>query len=80
MAARGGWVIVDDRRGKVEINPRDIMRRNTPIPGWMILQATDRELNSIHAAISAGLENATLRPVVGNELQLPEADRHTMRS
>jgi len=30
---------------------------------------------SIHAAIAAGLENGTLRPVVGKELPLADAPR-----
>jgi len=73
--ARGGRIVVVGSRGKVEIDPRDMMRRNTSILGMMILHATEGELYSIHAAISAGLENATLRPVVGTELPLPEAAR-----
>ena len=31
------------------------------------------ELASIHAALVAGLENGTLRPVIGKELPLAEA-------
>jgi NADPH2:quinone reductase len=70
-----GRVIVVGSRGKVEIDPRDMMRRDASVLGMMILHATEDELNSIHAAISAGLENATLRPVVGKELPLSEAAR-----
>ncbi len=73
--AHRGRVIVVGSRGKVEIDPRDIMRRDASILGMMILHATEGELNSIHAAISAGLENATLRPVVGKELPLSEVVR-----
>lgn len=71
--ARGGRVVVVGSRGKVEIDPRDIMRRDASILGMMILHATEGELRSIYSAISAGLENATLRPVVGKELALSEA-------
>ncbi len=73
--AQGGRVVVVGSRGKVEIDPRDIMRRGASILGMMILHATEGELNSIHSAISAGLENGTLRPVVGKELPLSEAAR-----
>lgn len=71
--AQGGRVVVVGGRGKVEIDPRDIMRRGASILGMVILHATEGELNSIHSAISAGLENGTLRPVVGKELALSEA-------
>jgi len=39
----------------------------------MLFNATPAELDSIHAALAAGLENRTLRPVVGRELPLAEA-------
>ncbi len=73
ILAPGGRVVVVGSRGKVEIDPRDIMRHDASVLGMMILRATDRELMSIHSAISAGLENRTLRPVVEKELPLSEA-------
>ncbi len=73
ILARGGRVVVVGSRGKVEIDPRDIMRRDASVLGMMILHASDRELLSIHSAITAGLENGTLRPVVEKELPLSEA-------
>src|SRR5277367_2417897 len=38
-------------------------------------EITPRELISIHAALGAGLENKTLRPVIGQEIPLAEAGR-----
>jgi NADPH2:quinone reductase len=75
ILARGGRVVIVGSRGKVEIDPRDIMRRDASILGMMILLATEDELRSIYSAISAGLENGVLRPVIGKEFPLSEAAR-----
>ena len=40
-----------------------------------LFAATEADLTEIHAAIGAGLEHGTLRPVVGQELPLEEAPR-----
>jgi NADPH2:quinone reductase len=40
-----------------------------------LFNASPQELQSIHAALGAGLEAGTLRPVVGRELPLSEAAR-----
>jgi NADPH2:quinone reductase len=75
ILTRGGRVVVVGSRGKVEIDPRDAMRHNASILGMMILQASETELYRIHSAVAAGLENGTLRPIVGKELPLSEAAR-----
>ena len=73
MLAPGGRVVVIGNRGSIEINPREAMAREAAILGLILFAATDAELASIHAAIVAGLETGTLRPVVGRELPLAEA-------
>jgi NADPH2:quinone reductase len=75
VLARGGRVVVVGSRGAVEINPRALMTRDASIHGLTLFNATPRELEGIHAAIGAGLENGTLNPVVGRELPLAEAAR-----
>jgi len=75
MLARNGRVIVIGNRGAIEINPRDAMGREADIRGLTLFAATDAELVEAHAAIVAGLENSTLRPIVGQELPLAEAAR-----
>ncbi len=59
----------------MEINPRDAISREATILGMAVFSATERERNSIHAAIGAGLENGTLRPVIGQQMTLAEAPR-----
>jgi len=74
LAARGRVVVVGSR-GPVEINARDIMGRDGSIRAMSLLVAPPEELTGIHAAIYAGLENGTLRPVVGQEIPLADATR-----
>ena len=74
LAARGRVVVIGSR-GPVEINPRDIMGRDGSIRAMSLLVAPAEELAGVHAAIYAGLENGTLRPVVGQEIPLAEAAR-----
>jgi NADPH2:quinone reductase len=75
VLARGGRVVVIGNRGRVEIDPRALMGRDASIHGMSLLNASSQELSSIHAALVAGLENGTLRPVVGREMPLVDAPR-----
>lgn len=75
ILAQNGRVTVIGSRGKVEIDPREAMGRGAAIIGMVLMQATERENLSIHSAIRAGLENGTLRPVIGQEMPLSEAAR-----
>jgi NADPH2:quinone reductase len=70
-----GRVIVIGSRGPVEINPRDAMGRDATIQAMTLFNVTPPEMHSIHAALVAGLENGTLRPVIGQEIPLAEAPR-----
>jgi NADPH:quinone reductase len=75
MVAPGGKVIIVGSRGTVEVNPRDAMMREATVRGLMLFAATERELAGIHAALFVGMENGTLRPVVGQEMPLADAPR-----
>jgi NADPH2:quinone reductase len=73
LLARGGRVVVIGCRGNVEINPREVMIREASIVGMVVFNASARELAGIHAALVAGLESGTLRPIVGKEMPLADA-------
>lgn len=73
ILAPNGRVVIIGSRGTVEIDPRDAMRRDAAILGMVLMNASEREIRSIHAALGAGLENSTLNPVVGKEMPLAEA-------
>jgi len=75
MLAPGGRVVVIGNRGTIEINPRDAMAKESSILGLTLFAATEADLREIHAAIPAGLENGSLRPIVRQELALSEAAR-----
>jgi NADPH2:quinone reductase len=73
VLAKQGRVAVVGSRQPIEINPRDTMSRDASILGMSLMNASEGELAGIHAAIVAGLENGTLRPIVGREMPLSEA-------
>ena len=73
VLAQEGRVVVIGSRGKVEINPRDAMARDAAILGMLVTNASAAEARSIHAALAAGLESGTLRPVIGMEIPLSDA-------
>jgi NADPH2:quinone reductase len=73
LLATRGRVIAIGNRGEITINPRELMARRAAVRGFTLWAATDAEGAEIHAAIAAGLENGTLRPIVGKELPLKEA-------
>ena len=73
VLATNGRVIVVGNRGTVEINARETMGRDADIRGMTLLNATDADLLGIHSAIVAGLENGTLRPVIGQTMPLADA-------
>jgi NADPH2:quinone reductase len=75
VLAPGGRVVVIGSRGSVEINPRDLMGRDGAILAMSLWNASPQDLASIHAALVAGLENETLRPIIRHEIPLSEAPR-----
>lgn len=78
LLAMKGRVVIIGSRGKVEITPRDLMSRDADVRAMMLFNASAAELAEIHAALFAGLENGTLRPIVGREMPLTDAARaHT---
>ena len=75
LLAANGRVIVIGNRGEATINPRELMGRRASIRAFTLWGITLEEEADIHAGLFAGLENGTLRPVVGKELPLAEAAR-----
>ncbi len=73
ILAKGGRVAIIGSRGRVEIDPREAMQRDVDLRGLVMPNMPPEQLASIHAALVAGLENGTLRPVIGKEFPLAEA-------
>jgi NADPH2:quinone reductase len=75
LLATNGRVIIIGNRGEITINPRDLMLRRASARGFTLWAITPSEESEIHAGLIAGLENGSLRPVVGKEMPLAEAAR-----
>lgn len=73
MLAHHGRVVVIGSRGEVTITPRHLMTRDATIHAMLLWNVSSQDEREIHAAIAAGLENATLRPIVGKQIPLAEA-------
>lgn len=73
MIALNGRIIVIGNRGEITINPRMLMLRRAIARGFTLWAATETELRETFAAIGAGLEDGTLRPIVAKELPLKDA-------
>src|SRR5438034_7276227 len=73
ILAKSGRVAIIGSRGRVEIDPPDAMQRDADLRGMVLPNTPPAEMASIHAALVAGLEKGTLRPVIGKEFPLAEA-------
>ncbi len=75
LLAMGGRVMVVGNRGRVEIDPRQTMAKESAIMGVMLWAASDDELDEVHQRIAPGLEAGTLTPVVGTTLPAAEVQQ-----
>jgi NADPH:quinone reductase len=75
IIAMRGRVVVVGSRGRVEIDPRKTMGKDGAILGMTLFNADAGEFHEIHAGLVAGLDNGTLRPVIGKEFALADAPR-----
>jgi NADPH2:quinone reductase len=73
--AKNGRVVVIGSHGKIEIEPRLTMGKESDIRGLMLFGATPIEHRAMYSALTAALANGTYRPVIGLELPLAEAAR-----
>ena len=75
LLAPQGRVVVIGSRGEVSINPRDLMSRRGSVRAFTLWGVSEVEQKQIHAGLITGMENGTLRPVVGKEMPLSDASR-----
>jgi NADPH2:quinone reductase len=73
LLANNSRVIVIGSRGEATINPRELRGRRASIRVFTLWALTAAEEADIHAGLFAGLENGTLRPIVGKKLLLADA-------
>lgn len=75
LVARFGRVIVIGSRGDITITPRDLMARTASVKGFVLWGISEADEADVHAGLYAGLDNGTIRPIVGKEMPLGEAVR-----
>lgn len=68
-----GRVIVLGSRGTIEINPRDVMAKETSIIGVTLFSSTKEEFQQFAGILQAGMEKGWLKPVIGSEYPLEKA-------
>ena len=75
LLGRWGRVVVVGSRGAIEINPRELMLRDAEVRGVMLANTPDSELAECHAAISRGLADRGLSPIIGQAFPLADAEQ-----
>lgn len=73
LIARGGHIVIVGNRGRIEIDPRQIMARHSIVTGTHLWSLSDDVVARAHRGLVAGLESGALTPVVGTELPLADA-------
>ncbi|MDX2214022.1 MAG: NADPH:quinone reductase [Oculatellaceae cyanobacterium bins.114] len=71
----GGKDVGEGAAGRTEFNPFATLFKNADILGLFINAASPIEILAMKAAIFAGLENGTLRPIIGQEMPLSDAPK-----
>ncbi len=73
LLAPGGRVVIIGSRGTVEINPRDIMAKESTITAVNLFSTPPERLHQIQTQLAPGLRDGTLTPVVAQSHPLAEA-------
>jgi len=73
LLAPGGRVVVIGSRGRIEIDPRSMMGKETDIRGFSLFNATEEEIQQIHGRLREAMEDGVLVPKISCEIPLEEA-------
>jgi len=72
LAPRGRVVIIGSR-GKIEIDPRATMGKETDIRGLSLFNSSPEETKQTFSALRDAMGKGVLKPVIGHKMQLSEA-------
>jgi NADPH:quinone reductase len=75
LIARGGHIVIVGSRGRIEIDPRQIMMRHSIVTGTHLWSLPEDAIARAHRGIVAGLESGALAPAIAEELPLADAAR-----
>ncbi|XP_012872429.1 PREDICTED: quinone oxidoreductase isoform X1 [Dipodomys ordii] len=70
LLSSGGRVIIVGSRGPIEINPRDIMAKESSIIGVSLFSSTKEEFRHYAKALQDGIKAGWLKPVIGSQYPL----------
>jgi NADPH2:quinone reductase len=70
---KSGRIVIIGNRGSLEFNPRAAMSKDATIFGMSLFNASDAEMDEIHAAIAAKLSSEDINPFIGKSFPLAEA-------
>lgn len=73
LLAFGGRVVIIGSRGTVEINPRDIMAKESTLAAVNLFSTPPERLHHIQTQLSPGFRDGTLSPIVAQAHPLAEA-------
>ncbi len=75
LLAPGGRVVIIGSRGRVEIDPRATMGKETDIRGLALAASSPEELKEIHQELHAAMVAGVYRPVVSCTMDFTEAPK-----
>jgi len=73
LLSNRGRVIIIGNRGRIEIDPRMTMGKETDIRGLSLFNANEEEMKEIHSALVDALASKKLNPIISLELPIEEA-------
>lgn len=73
LLATGGRVVVVGNRGRIEIDPRQTMARESSILGMSLWHVGEEGIDAMHRAMADGFADGSLTPVVGQRCPLARA-------
>jgi NADPH2:quinone reductase len=73
LLAVSGRVVVVGNRGRVEIDARQTMAKESAILGMTLWYLSDQQLSELQDQMRAGFASGALTPVVGSELTMKDA-------
>jgi NADPH:quinone reductase len=73
LLAPKGRVVVIGSRGRIEVDPRQTMGKESAVLGMTLWATAPEEYRQTHAALGAALRTGVLSPIVGRELPLGDA-------
>lgn len=75
LLARRGRVVIIGSRGRIEIDPRATMGKETDIRGLALANSSAEELEKTHNALYEAMASGVLKPVISARLPMAEAGK-----